>query len=316
MIQSIIRLIRKTTLTPVHVGIGICTLLLYSVLMWVTHPLGLRGTIVFCLVAGLWSVFIEPRWVQRRDFTHIVERVELNPQVKIAVIGDLHIGSPYATLDALQNLLDNITADEPDILVLVGDYVIQGVIGGTHVHISHVVEILNSVSIPCVAIIGNHDVKDGRKEIRNAFANSNITFLENQHCKVHVRGQDITFIGLDDESTGNPDPRLAFPSDLPGHTTICLAHDPATFLREMPYKTDLCLAGHTHAGQVRIPVVGALVLPGKSPLHWSYGWIETANGPLYVTSGFGTSIAPIRFCAPPEYVFINLGSSEQSMEAS
>ena len=77
----------------------------------------------------------------------------------------------------------------------------------------------------------------------------------------------------------------------------------------MPYRSDLCLAGHTHAGQVRIPGIGALILPGKSPLKWSYGWIKTDNGPLYVTSGFGTSIAPIRFCAPPEYVFINLESS-------
>ena len=80
----------------------------------------------------------------------------------------------------------------------------------------------------------------------------------------------------------------------------------------MPYESDLCLAGHTHACQVRIPGVGALVLPGKSTLSWSYGWINTDNGPLYVTSGFGTSIAPIRFCAPPEYVFINLESSKES----
>ena len=284
--------------------------ILYVMFIWVSHPIGTIGSVVFVLFAGIWSVLIEPRWVQRREFIHRVPQFSESTEIKLAILGDLHIGSPYATLEALQKLLDIIMSEKPDVLILVGDYVIQGVIGGTHVHITEVVKLLDTVDIPCVAIIGNHDVKDGRQDIHDAFANSKIDFLENQHCTVTIRNQVITFVGLDDESTGKPDPEEAFPAERPSHTTICLAHDPATFLREMLYRSDLCLAGHTHAGQVRIPGIGALILPGKSPLSWSYGWIETDNGPLYVTSGFGTSIAPIRFCAPPEYVFINLECQE------
>lgn len=224
----------------------------------------------------------------------------------MAVLGDLHIGSPYATLDKLREILGLIVSENPDILVLVGDYVIQGVVGGTHVPIQEVVNVLDEMELPIVAIIGNHDVRDGRKGIHEAFEGSSIQFLENESWTTTLKGQQVTFVGLDDESTGTPLPEKAFPPHIEG-LLITLAHDPATFLRGLPHRAELCLAGHTHGGQVRIPGIGAIALPGKSPLKWSYGWVDTPNGPLYVTSGFGTSIAPIRFCAPPEYVFITLG---------
>ena len=306
--RRLLSLLSKTTLTPMHISVGVGAIVLYGGLLWLSYPLGVVGSIVFAVVAGLWAVLIEPRWVRRREFTHSVGHFDQTTEIKLAVVGDLHIGSPYATLKALQKLLNNIMTEKPDVLILVGDYVIQGVIGGTHVDISEVVKLLDTVDIPSVAIIGNHDVKDGRAEIQAAFRDSKILFLENASTRLKIKGQELLFIGLDDESTGHPKPDEAFPTRCDDKTVICLAHDPATFLRQMPYRSDLCLAGHTHAGQVRIPGIGALVLPGKSPLSWSYGWIDTNNGPLYVTSGFGTSIAPIRFCAPPEYVFIRLQS--------
>jgi len=309
--RSIIRLlqksVRKTTLTAKHMMWMVFALMVFIGILWWTHPYGILWTTLIFVVAGGWSVFIEPRWVQRREYQHPIQHTIEN-SIKLAVIGDLHIGSPYATLDRLQDLLSAIVEEKPDVLVLVGDYVIQGVIGGKHVHISKVVELIEAVDVPTVAIIGNHDVKDGREEIHAAFEEATVHFLENEHCTLPIKEKNITFVGLDDESTGHPKPLVAFPKQNATNITICLAHDPATFLRPMPYQSDLCLAGHTHAGQVRMPGIGALVLPGKSPLSWSYGWVKTDNGPLYVTSGFGTSIAPIRFCAPPEYVFINLVS--------
>lgn len=309
--RSIVRLlqksIRKTTLTAQHMTWMLLAFVAFIGVLWWTHPHGILWSTLMFIVAGGWAVFIEPRWVQRREYEHRIQQ-NIENSIKLAVVGDLHIGSPYATLDKLQELLRAIVEEQPDVLVLVGDYVIQGVIGGKHVHISKVVELIDAVDVPTVAIIGNHDVKDGRDEIHAAFEGSTVQFLENEHCTLTINGENITFVGLDDESTGYPTPSVAFPEQNTSEITVCLAHDPATFLRTMPYQSDLCLAGHTHAGQVRIPGIGALVLPGKSPLSWSYGWVKTDNGPLYVTSGFGTSIAPIRFCAPPEYVFINLVS--------
>ena len=211
-IRSLLRLLRKTTLTPTHICVGISTVVLYIALLWLTYPYGLFGSVLFTVLAGVWSVLIEPRWIQRREFIHRVSSMPIGIQIKLAVVGDLHIGSPYATLDALEKLLDNILSEKPDALVLVGDYVIQGVIGGTHVHITDVVKLLDTVDIPCIAIIGNHDVKDGRADIHAAFQNSSIHFLENTHVQVNINNQPLQFIGLDDESTGHPKPDDAFPT--------------------------------------------------------------------------------------------------------
>ena len=304
--RSILNLLKKTTLTPKHFVWMVLTLLLYGFLLYMSYPYGLWGSIVAFLMCGIWAVAIEPRLLMRRDFTHVIPSWSSQDSIQVAVIGDLHIGSPFATLERLRRMLIQIEAEKPDVLLLVGDYVIQGVLGGKHVPISEVVKVLETCCTPCVAIIGNHDVRDGRANIHAAFQDSSIHFLENAHHTMCLKGKDITFVGLDDESTGTPLPDRSFPKNKPGHPIVCLAHDPATFLRTLPYTSDLCLAGHTHGGQVRIPGIGALVLPGKAPLAWSYGWVTTNNGPLYVTSGFGTSIAPIRFCAPPEYVFITL----------
>ncbi len=302
---SIFRLLRKTTLTPLHLfNIFLGLMGLMGLVYW-THPLGWKVASVLGVVLFVWSVFVEPRLFRRRDYTHGVEKLK-GGSIRLALLGDLHIGSPYATLDKLRGILQLMVLEKPDVLVLVGDYVIQGVIGGKHVPIQQVVNVLKKIDIPTVAIIGNHDVRDGRMGIHEAFADSPIQFLENDSWTTVLQGQEVTFVGLDDESTGTPLPQQAFPTGSEDGILITLAHDPATFLRQLPHRADLCLAGHTHGGQVRIPGIGAVALPGKSPLKWSYGWVDTSNGPLYVTSGFGTSIAPIRFCAPPEYVFITL----------
>ena len=86
-------------------------------------------------------------------------------------------------------------------------------------------------------------------------------------------------------------------------------HDPGAFLsaaREM--KHALALAGHTHGGQVSLPLLGAMIIPGRSPRHWARGWVELASGPLYVSAGVGTSILPVRFGAPPEFLVLGLGA--------
>lgn len=310
--HSILKLLNKTTLTPKHIVWMFAALVLYGLLLYMTYPIGLWVSVSVFLGCGVWAVAIEPRLLMRRDFTHVIPSWSSQDSIQVAVIGDLHIGSPFATLERLREMLIKIEAEKPDVLILVGDYVIQGVIGGQHVPISDVVAVIETCAIPCVAIIGNHDVRDGRANIHEAFHNSSIQFLENEHHTMCLNGKDITFVGLDDESTGTPSPDRSFPKSKPSHPIVCLAHDPATFLRTLPYESDLCLAGHTHGGQVRLPGVGALVLPGRSPLAWSYGWVTTNNGPLYVTSGFGTSIAPIRFCAPPEYVLLTLKGKPSS----
>jgi len=66
------------------------------------------------------------------------------------------------------------------------------------------------------------------------------------------------------------------------------------------------LAGHTHGGQIRFPVIGVIKNSSKAPLPWSHGLIEERNQYLYVTSGLGTSGVPVRWGVPPEFAVLDL----------
>ena len=88
--------------------------------------------------------------------------------------------------------------------------------------------------------------------------------------------------------------------------SIVLAHDPHWFAH-VPAGPHLTLAGHTHAGQLRVPFIGALRNASRAPLRWSYGHIVEDGRHLYVTAGLGTSPLPLRIGAPPEYALIDVG---------
>ena len=86
---------------------------------------------------------------------------------------------------------------------------------------------------------------------------------------------------------------------------IVLTHDPARFA-EVPDGPFLTLAGHTHGGQVKLPVVGALLNASRAPLRWSHGLVAESGRHMIVTAGLGTSGLPLRIGVPPEYAVIDV----------
>jgi predicted MPP superfamily phosphohydrolase len=295
---------RATGLLRLLIGTALVLVCLYQLAIhapWIFFGVVLIGT-----GCGIWATCFEPRWVHRRHFVHEVRGLRPGERVRLAVLGDLHVGAPHFGEEALERVVDRVIDEDVDALILVGDYVIQEVLGGRPVPIERIAALLKKAGLPMIAITGNHDFWDGRTRIRAALSAAGAVVLENEHHVLELEGVKLCVVGLEDESTGKPNPHAAFPSQRPDHPLLVLAHDPATFLRNMPLPGDLLLAGHTHGGQVRLPGVGALVVPGRSPLAWSLGWTETSSGPLYVTSGLGTSLLPMRFFCPPEYVVLEL----------
>jgi predicted MPP superfamily phosphohydrolase len=86
---------------------------------------------------------------------------------------------------------------------------------------------------------------------------------------------------------------------------IVLAHDPFWFAH-VPRGPHLTLAGHTHGGQIRLPLLGAFTNASRAPLRWSYGHVAEEGRHLYVTSGIGTSGIPVRIGIPPEFAVIDV----------
>ena len=90
---------------------------------------------------------------------------------------------------------------------------------------------------------------------------------------------------------------------------IAITHNPAVFF-DTPNRVAVTLAGHTHGGQIYLPWYGAIVTPGRAPRRYDYGHIREFGRDLFITSGIGTSILPVRLNMPPEIVLLTVGPAD------
>ncbi|MDR2839247.1 MAG: hypothetical protein LBV49_11885, partial [Azonexus sp.] len=159
------------------------------------------------------------------------------------------------------------------------------------------------------ATLGNHDWWYDGEAVRQALQSVGITVLENAAVPLPT-AQPLWLAGIGDDMSDHAQPTKAF-AQLPDSAPfIVVMHDPVNADR-LPARALVAVAGHTHGGQVRLPFIGALIVPGRSPRQHAYGWIPDAPAPTFVTSGVGTSILPVRFNCPPEIVILRLVPGKQ-----
>jgi len=163
-----------------------------------------------------------------------------------------------------------------------------------------------------LGVLGPLDWWDGRAEIKRIFGRAGLILLENQAYPIRFKGKRFWVVGLADDTTRQPDVPGSFARVPQGDPAIVLMHDPATFA-ELSTRPVIALAGHTHGGQVYVPWIGALVNASRAPLKHSYGLIRENGKTMYVTSGIGTSILPVRLNIPPEIVLITIRNSSESV---
>jgi len=260
------------------------------------------------LFLGLWTFWWEPS-----SLRIVKQKIALHPWhaehdgLRIAVLSDLHVGSPHRSLANLKEIVTATNAERPDLIVVLGDLVIEGVVGGRFVEPEPIAADLAALHAPLgvIAVLGNHDWWYDGERVRRALEANHIPVLENQNMRLTYRGQSLWLCGLADLWTrGN---RLAetlaeIHNDDP---VIVLMHNPDLF-PDMPARVSLTLAGHTHGGQVNFPIIGRPVVPSKFGQRYAYGLVEEDGRKLFVTSGIGTSIFPVRFRVPPEVVLLTL----------
>jgi len=165
------------------------------------------------------------------------------------------------------------------------------------------------------AILGNHDITVGAAEVTAALTANSITVLNNSYTAVERAGGRFWLSGVDDPLTGDPNPDLAIPvsiRNVPGEPVVLMCHGPdyADTLRTLPsgQAVSLMLAGHTHGGQIRLPMIGPLVLP-RMGKNYVEGWFRFGKMLLYVNRGLGTVGVPFRFDCPPEITVHTLRSA-------
>jgi uncharacterized protein len=259
------------------------------------------------VAAGLWAFWLEPA-----TLTVVEERISLrgapSRSIRIAILTDLHVGSPFNGLTRLREIVERTNASRPDIVCILGDLVIQGVVGGRLVAPEAIAAELKNLRAPLgvVAVLGNHDAWLDHDRVRNALEQHGIRVLEETAARYETSTGAFWFAGVSDLWTGRHDIAAALAAvKADGAPVILLTHNPDLFPR-VPDTVSLTLAGHTHGGQVRLPIAGRPIVPSRFGQRFAAGHVVEDGRHLFVATGVGTSILPVRFRVPPTVVMLTL----------
>lgn len=297
------------------VGPLICVLLIRRLLRSRRIFLGwsLAGAAAAAWGLGVWAFMVEPNTLTVRQVT--VESPQWRgPPLRVGIISDTHVAAPHMDVARVRGLVDRMNAERPDVVVLLGDYAgghepaavraapdTSGVLQG--------VEAFSGLESPLGtwAVLGNHDSWFDEAAVAAALRRSNAGLLENDARRIERPGGAFWVAGLADlhSKRSSPDIEAALGGTADDEPVILLTHWPDPFA-DVPGRVALTLAGHTHCGQVVLPLVGRLVHASTASERWPCGLYDEAGRKLFVTGGVGVSILPVRFRAPPEIVVLTL----------
>lgn len=273
---------------------------------WATRVV--RSGFLVALACALWASVVEPRRlvVHTHDLA-LPGWPRDQPALKVALVSDLHVGSPHWGVERLVVLVEAVNATRPDVVLLAGDYMIDGVKLGTRVPPEEIAKGLAGLRsrYGTIAVLGNHDWWNDGERVRRAFEAEGIVVLENEVRTFVHEGGAVTVAGLADLMTRRPDSRATSALAPPG-PVIGLIHEPDLFAYEPDRRLAILLAGHTHGGQVWVPFLGHPVIPSDFGQRFAAGHVVEEGRHLFVTSGVGTSIFPVRFGVPPEIALLTL----------
>ena len=264
-----------------------------------------------CAVGGL-ALYSGEIARHRIDVTHSDVSLTGLPRAfegfRIAQISDIHMDE-YTEPFFVRDVVQRVNRLKPDAVFLTGDYVTDG-LAPTKFAIGAGWQCAGLLDgLECrqrYAVLGNHDLMVGPTEISQALSDHGITLLRNSHTAIERDGARFWLAGLDDPVQGNPLPELTIPEAIrnqPREPVILMCHAPdyADVLLQHPSGSSvaLMLSGHTHGGQVRLPLLGALDLPEMGHKYVE-GWFRLGRMQLHVNRGIGTVGVPFRLNCPPE----------------
>jgi uncharacterized protein len=230
----------------------------------------------------------------------------------IAVLSDFHY-DPYFSAHPIRKGVELVSELRPDLIALTGDFVSVPWVGNDAKYAGYAepcAEVLGKLRAPhgIWSVLGNHDAFSDPDRVTNALKAVGIPTLSNQSVPIEKDGARFWLCGVDDVLAGNPDLPGTLGAVPSGEAVVLMAHEPdyADYVSEYP--VDLQLSGHTHGGQIRLPLMRPLYLP---PLAKKYVWglFKIRELTLYTNAGIGTVDIPVRWNCPPEVTFITLKRS-------
>jgi predicted MPP superfamily phosphohydrolase len=279
-------------------------------LAWLARAFVLAVTAAWAL--GVWAVLVEPHLLIVRE-VRAESAAWRGPPVRIGLIADVHVGNPQMSPARVARIAARMSALEPDLVLLAGDYI------GGHLNasqrpareneaIAEGLAALGRIDAPLgtVAVLGNHDWWYDGEKVERLLGEAGVAVLENSALMVAAGDGELWVAGVADRASDRADPDWdqALAAVPAGADVIGLGHRPDVFWRT-PGRVALTAAGHSHCGQVYLPILGRYnISPGSA--RWPCGLYEEEGRLLYVSGGVGVSGLPARFRAPPEIVVVTL----------
>ncbi|HUW94263.1 MAG TPA: metallophosphoesterase [Anaerolineae bacterium] len=281
----------------------------------------LAGGAATCLLGPLYATQIEPHWIEvTRADVSLTGLPRALDGVTIAQLGDFHLGRNVSR-EQVGKAVEIANGLKPDLIVLTGDFVT-----GSAEYSVACAEALAALEAPhgVYGVLGNHDNWTGPDEVAANVEAGGITVARDEAWAIKVGGSRMWLLGIEDTgytagflggSFGDfkalwKAKRLRLAEMLEGlpedELRLLLVHNP-DFTEMLPQgRIDLALCGHTHGGQVRVPFLGAPVVPSFFGDKYAGGLVQGPSTLVYVNRGIGLISPPLRFNCRPEITLLRL----------
>jgi predicted MPP superfamily phosphohydrolase len=296
------------------------------------HPLrnilviGLITAIICGVLLLVYSYFVEPfRLVVNEQDLAIEGWDKEFDGFRILLISDIHGGSHGVDEARIRHVVETANSQNADMIVLLGDYVSQPISNRPMrerpplMPMDKIADALSGLSAPngVFAVLGNHDGWYNDGAVANELRRVGIHVLDGEVAIIDRDSRRLRLLGLKDHMQAQDWKKFSGEArDLLAATegtgnVVILEHSPdilPIITGELLISRDLklILAGHTHGGQVRFPIIGSVIVPSSYGQKYAVGHIRDAGVDMFVTTGIGTSVLPFRFFVPPEIAVVTI----------
>lgn len=253
---------------------------------------------------GYWNATRDP--VVRKATVAVAGWPEGQVPIKVLLLSDTHVAGPDMPPQRLARIVGELNALKPDLVLIAGDLVSEKRTA-THIYTAaEIVAPLGKLKAPLGVVVspGNHDHWFEPDALRGALERQGLRVLQNEAVKLGP----LIVGGVDDDYSGHDDvPRTFAAMDRLGTgAPVILSHSP-DIVPDLPRPVAAVFAGHTHCGQIRFPLVGAISYVSRYGDRFACGDIRDGTQRVFVGAGLGTSILPLRFNTPPDVWLVTLG---------
>jgi predicted MPP superfamily phosphohydrolase len=232
---------------------------------------------------------------------------EGEPPVRVVLLSDIHIDGPDTPPSRVARVVERVNALRPDVVLIAGDFVSDKRLStGSYTPAVGLAPLRGlRARLGTFAVLGNHD-EPVAAAVASALRAAGVRLLHNEA----VRAGPLAIGGIADLWSRRADiPLTAARMRALGGAQLLLSHNPDVF-PDLPPDVALTLSGHTHCGQVSLPLIGTPVTFSDYGERYACGLVEERGRRLVVTAGIGNSMAPFRIGAPPDLWLLDLRPAE------